>query len=226
VIRRAILLLILGAALIATPSISAEEDPRPAPRPAVALTMPREGMAVVPLEFQLRATPSDVAQRLRATVQVRSAEQGWVALTSVPLDRRGRGDGLLVSNRPGSKDYRAVLVSARGRVVAASPTTTVTWAKLVHSVDLACGTDSAPVSTRVACTIAVTPAVRLDDMVVSLQLHGRTQWINLESFRVPDRGVIRTDVVGRATGNVQYRAILMHKAELLTESAVVTISYA
>jgi hypothetical protein len=191
----------------------------------VTLTLPSEGMAVVPLDFQTQAAPADTAQRLRAAVQVRSTNRGWVVLTSVPLDKRGRGDGALASNRPGSKDYRAVLISARGRVVAVSPASSVTWAKLEHSADLACDTDSAPAGTRVACTIAVSPAVRLDDMVVSLQVQGRTQWINLESFRVPERGLIRTDVLGRVAGDASYRAILMRNAEVLTQSGIVTVTY-
>jgi hypothetical protein len=191
----------------------------------VSLTLPSEGMAVVPLDFQLQAAPADAAQRLRAAVQVRSADRGWVALKPVPLDKRGRGVGALASNRPGNKDYRAVLLSTRGRVVAASPVTSVAWAKLEHSADLTCDTDSAQVGTRVACTIAVSPAVRLDDMVVSLQTQGRTQWINLESFRVPERGIIRTDVLGRLAGDASYRAILMSNAEVLTQSGVVTVTY-
>lgn len=217
--------LALAAAFLIAPAAAADEEPRPAPKPRVSLTMPLEGMAVVPVGYAVVATPARDLGRFRSVVQVRTTARGWVTLDAAPLDRRGRSTGTVVSNRPGTKDYRAALLTAKGRVVSASSVKTIAWAPLEHRVELTCEESSSRIEARVPCTITVSPPVRLDDLVVSLQMQGRTEWFNLESFRVPPKGIIRTDVMGRVPGSVDYRVRLLRNAKVLNESNVVAIAY-
>ncbi len=211
-------------ALCASGQVAVADDRRPAPpiKRTIALTLTDAAMAAVPIGYRIRATPATGAPRLRVAVQVRSA-RGWVTLRSSAPDRRGNVSGSVVSNRAGVKQYRAILLSTRGRVLSATPPTTVTWTRLEHRVELACTAASAPVGVDVPCTIAVTPAVRLEDMIAVLQMRGRTEWIPLEAARVPASGRVSTHVTGLAPGTAEFRAQLMRDAVVRAESAMVSI---
>jgi len=181
-------------------------------------------MAAVPIEFSLSAAPAKGITAFTAVLQVRS-RQGFTTVRTVRLDGRGRATGTIVSNRAGTREYRAALLSAKGRVVAASAPVVVTWARLEHAVALRCDSISSPVAVDVPCRIDVTPAVRLDDMVVSLQFLGSTDWLNLDNFTVPDSGRIATNVSGRTARSVDYRVQLLRGAQVIAQSSVVTIAY-
>jgi hypothetical protein len=211
-------------ALAGTPAALAEDDPRPPVRRTLTLLLPDTGMAVVPLAYRVRATPSAGATRLRAAVQVRSA-RGWVTLRSSAPDGRGSAAGSLVSNRPGEKTYRAVLMSPQGRMLATTSPATVTWSRLEHRVTLQCDRESALIGVDIPCTIRVSPAVRLDDMIAVLQLRGRTDWLLVEASRLRTDGEIRTHVSGFVPGLAEYRVILLHNARVQAESAIVTVAY-
>lgn len=223
VLRRLPLVVVAAIALVLTPTAHAEDKPRPVTR-SISLTMAVSGMAVVPMAYRVAVTPATGASSLRAIVQVRSA-RGWVATRGSSMDRRGRAAGTLVSNRPGAKTYRAVLVSARGRVLAVTPPTTVTWSRLEHRIDLLCERTEAEVGIDVPCTITVSPAVRLEDMLAYLQFRDRTDWTMLEALRVRADGTARTHVAGLAPGIGEYRAILMRQAQFQASSAIVTVTY-
>ena len=224
-VRRGLIvsLSVIGA-LLATPSAVAEEEP---PRPikrTITLQVPDAGMAAVPIEFQVTTTPAKDARSVRMAVQV-SSKRGWVNLRTVSPDRRGSAAGTLVSNRAGNKEYRAVVLSPTGRVLAASRPTVTAWAPLVHDVSLRCERADAAIGVDVPCTITVSPPVRLDDMVTVLQEWSRTDWLMLEAARVPGKGTVRTHVAGIAAGVGEYRAILMRDGLVRAESAVVTVTY-
>ena len=172
----------------------------------------------------MSAAPARGLATFTAVLQVRS-RQGFTTIRTASLDGRGQAAGSIVSNRPGTKEYRAALLSAKGRVVAASAPVVVTWARLEHAVDLQCDDTASPVAVKVPCRIDVTPAVRLDDMVVSLQFLGSTDWLNLDNFTVPDSGRIATDVSGRTARSVDYRVQLLRDAQVIAQSSVVTIAY-
>lgn len=222
-LRRLPIIVVAAVALILTPAAHAEDKPRPVTR-SISLTVATSGMAVVPVDYRVAVTPAAGARALRAVVQVRSA-RGWVTTRGSSLDRRGRAAGTLVSNRPGTKTYRAVLLSARGRVLAATPPTTVTWSRLEHRIDLLCERTEAEVGIDVPCTITVSPAVRLEDMVVYLEFRDRTNWTLLEAMRVRTDGTARTHVAGLVPGIGEYRAVLMRQAEFQGSSAMVTVTY-
>jgi len=211
-------------ALAATPAAIAEEEP---PRPVkrvVTLQVPDAGMAAVPIAFRVTTTPVKDARNVRMAVQV-SSKRGWVNLRTVAPDRRGSAAGTIVSNRAGNKEYRAVVLSPTGRVLAASGPTVTTWAPLVHDVSLRCERADAAIGVDVPCTITVSPPVRLDDMVTVLQQRSRTDWLTLEAARMPEKGTVRTHVAGIAAGVGEYRAILMRDGLIRAESAVVTVTY-
>lgn len=211
--------------VIALPSsVSADERPQPRPR-AIALSLPTSGMASVPVTFRVTTTPGPGARLLTAAIQVRSQLRGFVTLRKVPMARSGEISGPLVSKRPGKKEYRAILVSPTGRIVAVTGPRTVTWTRLTHEVSLDCATSTSPIDVDVPCDITVTPPVRLDRMVASLQVRGATDWVTLESFRVPASGRLMTDVVGRAAGASEYRVLLLRDAAVIAESPTVTVAY-
>jgi hypothetical protein len=157
-------------------------------------------------------------------LQVRS-RQGFTTVRPAKLDNRGKATGTIVSNRAGTKEYRAALLSAKGRVVAASTPVTVTWAPLRHSVALDCAASSAPVGVDIPCTITVTPAVRLDRMIASLEVMGRTAWVPLEAARVPTDGTLKTHVAGINAGEGIYRVRILRDARAITISPTVSIAY-
>lgn len=223
-LRRPVIAISIVFALAVTPAVLAEEDPRPPVRRTVTLMLPDTGMAVVPIAYRIRATPTTGATRLRAAVQVRS-DRGWVTLRSSAPDRKGSAAGTLVSNRPGEKVYRAVLVSPQGRVLASTVPTTVTWSRLEHQVTLQCNSGSAVIGVDLPCKINVSPAVRLDDMVAILQVRGRTDWVLVEASRLRTDGEARTHVTGFAPGPADYRVLLMRDAQVQAESAIVTVTY-
>lgn len=225
-IRRTLPALICVAALLVPIPVTVSADERPTPRPrAIALELPPAGMAVVPIDFRISTTPGPGAEKLTAALQLRSARDGFVTVRKAKLDRRGSVTGSVVSRRPGAKEYRAILLSASGRIVAVTAPRSVTWARLEHAVALDCAQQSAPVDVDVPCTIQVSPAVRLDDMVVTLQFKVSMTWLSLESFRVPAQGRVSTDVRGRVASTVEYRVLLMRDAEILAESAALAITY-
>jgi len=213
----------LAAVLAATPAVGADERPPPIKR-SITVSVPAQGMAAVPTAFAVSATPAKRLAEVTAVIQVRS-RQGFTTVRPVKLDNRGKATGTIVSNRAGIKEYRAALLSAKGRVVAASTPVTVTWAPLKHSVALDCAASSAPVGVDIPCTVTVTPAVRLDRMIASLEVMGRTAWVPLEAARVPTDGTLETHVAGIDAGEGIYRVRILRDARAITMSPTVSIAY-
>jgi hypothetical protein len=214
---------VLAGALAATPAVGADERPPPIQR-NVTVSVPSQGMTAVPMAFAVTATPVKRLAGVTAVLQVRS-RQGFTSVRPAKLDNRGKATGMIVSNRAGTKEYRAALLSAKGRVVAASTPVTVTWTPLKHSVSLDCAATSAPVGVDIPCTITVTPAVRLDRMIASLEVMGRTAWVPLEAARVPADGTLSTHVAGIEAGEGTYRVRILRDARTVTMSPTVSIAY-
>jgi hypothetical protein len=214
---------VLAGALAATPAVGADERPPPIQR-TVTVSVPSQGMAAVPMAFAVTATPVKRLAEVTAVLQVRS-RQGFTNVRPAKLDNRGKATGTIVSNRAGTKEYRAALLSAKGRVVAASTPVTVTWTPLKHSVSLDCAAKSAPVGVDIPCTVSVTPAVRLDRMIASLEVMGRTAWVPLEAARVPINGTLSTHVAGIDVGEGIYRVRILRDARTVTMSPTVSIAY-
>lgn len=181
-------------------------------------------MAEVRQPFRIDVTPAPTAEGVVSALQVKSAA-GYVTQQRLALDKRGRASGLVVSNRPAVRTYRAVLLSARGRVLAASPSVTVTWAPLAYSPALSCSRSSAPINVDIPCTITVTPLVRLEGMLASLQVMGRTEWVPMEATLVPAKGTIQTHVTGLEAGVGMYRVLLLRDAKVVAESPTISITY-
>ena len=222
--RKLILAVVAMTALVAIPaSVSAEERP-PTQRPTIALTLATTGMAEVRQPFRIAASLPPKAEGVVAALQVRSSS-GFVTQQRVGLDARGRGSGLVVSNRPAERTYRAVLLSARGRVLATSPSITVAWVPLQHTASLTCASSTAPIGVDIPCTITVGPLVKLDGMLASLQSMGPTGWFPLEAVRVPAKGVIETHVEGITAGVGMYRVLLLREAKVIAESPTISIEY-
>ena len=217
------LLLTVSALVLAPATVSADERP-PTRKPGVTLDLATSGMAEVRERFRIAVTPAPKAEGVTAALQVQSAA-GYVTQQRLRLDGRGRASGLVVSNRSATRTYRAVLLSARGRVLAASIPVTVTWAPLTYTAGLTCAQSSAPIGVDIPCAIVVTPAVKLEDMIVSLQVMGKTEWVPIEAARVPPDGTLDTDVKGREAGVGMYRVLLLRDAKLLAESPTISITY-
>ena len=222
--RLTIVLVALGVLSLAPMGASADEKVPSSQRWTVSLDLATTGMADVRQPFRIDVTPMPKAEGVVFALQVKSRE-GYLNQQRLTLDPRGRASGLVVSNRAAVRTYRAVLLSARGRVLASSSPVTVAWAPLEHSVTLTCTRNSAPVGVDVPCTITVTPAVKLDRMIASLQGMGQTEWIPIEALKVTPSGVITTDVKGLAEGVSTYRAQLLREAKVKAESAIISIAY-
>jgi hypothetical protein len=218
------MLVALGALLLAPMGAIADERAPASPRWTVSLDLATTGMAEVRQPFRINVTPVPKAEGVVFALQVKSRE-GYLNQQRLALDSRGRASGLVVSKMAAERTYRAVLLSARGRVLASSTPVTVTWAPLEHAVSLACTRSSAPVGVDVPCTVTVSPAVKLDRMIASLQGMGRTDWVPIEALKVTPSGVITTDVKGLAEGVTTYRALLLRDAKVLSESAIISIAY-
>ena len=222
--RRLLALLLTMSALALMPAtVSADERP-PARKPAVTLDLATSGMAEVRQPFRIAVAPAPTAEGVTAALQVQSAS-GYVTQQRMRLDKRGRASGLVVSNKAATRTYRAVLLSARGRVLATSTPVTVTWAPLTYTATLTCAQSSATIRVEIPCTITVTPTVKLDRMIASLQGMGRTEWVPMEAVRVPQSGVIATHVEGLEPGVGMYRVLLLRDAKLLAESPTISITY-
>lgn len=204
-------------------AVNADERP-PASKPAVSLDLATSGMAEVRERFRIAVAPAPKAEGVTVALQVKSSA-GYVTQQRLRLDARGRAAGLVVSNRPATRTYRAVFVSARGRVLATSTPVTVAWTPLTYAAALTCAQSSALIRVDIPCTIKVTPTVRLDRMIASLQVMGRTEWVPIEAARVPANGVIATDVEGLEPGVGMYRVLLLRDAKLVAESPPVSITY-
>lgn len=212
------------SALALMPAAASADERPPARKPAINLELATTGMAAVRQPFRIAVTPAPKAEGVTVALQVKSAN-GYVAQQRLRLDGRGRASGLVVSNRAASRTYRAVFLSARGRVLATSTPVTVTWAPLTYTATLTCAQSAAPVRVDVPCTITVTPTVRLDDMIASLQVMGRTDWVPMEAVRVPEDGLIATHVEGLEPGVGMYRVLLLRDAKLIAESPTLSIAY-
>ena len=222
--RRLLALLLTVSALALTPAaVSADERP-PTRKPAITLDLATAGMAEVRERFRIAVTPAPKTEGVTTALQVQSSA-GYVPQQRMRLDARGRASGLVVSNRAATRTYRAVLLSARGRVLASSTPVTVTWAPLTYTATLRCSQSSSPIRVDIPCTITVAPTVRLDRMIASLQVMGRTEWVPMESVRVPASGVIDTHVEGLEPGVGMYRVLLLRDAKLLAESPTISITY-
>lgn len=193
-------------------------------KPAVTLDLATTGMAMVREPFRVAVTPPPKANGVVAALQVQS-DDGYVTQQRLRLDSRGRASGLVVSNRAAVRTYRAVLLSARGRVLAASAPVTVAWAPLSYTAGLTCAQSSAPIGVDIPCVITVTPTVKLDDLIVSLQVMGKTEWVPIEAARVPKDGTLDTDVKGLEAGVGMYRVLLLREAKLVAESPTISITY-
>ena len=222
--RRLLALLLTVSALALTPAaVSADERP-PARKPSVALDLSTSGMSEVREPFRIVIAPVPKAEGVTAALQVQSSA-GYVTQQRMRLDARGRASGLVVSNRAATRTYRAVLLSARGRVVAASTPVTVTWAPLTYTPTLRCSQSSSPIRVDIPCTITVAPTVKLDRMIASLQVMGRTEWVPMHAVRVPAGGVIASHVEGLEPGIGMYRVLLLRDAKVLAESPTISITY-
>jgi hypothetical protein len=225
VLRRLTIVALAVAAVWTSAPLAVAEDPAEPPvKRTVSLDVARNGMAVVPVAYRITVSPARAVPRLRAAIQVR-ADRGWVTLRTATPDRRGLTTGSIVSNRPGQKQYRAVLFTPKGRVAVASAVTSVEWSPLEHRITLDCVRPSAPVGIDIPCTMVVDPAAHLDDMIAVLQVRSRSNWLFVEAIRVPDDGRARTHVSGLAGGNAEYRAVLMRDARIRAESTIVTITH-
>ena len=213
----------MSALALMPAAVSADERP-PARKPSVTLDLSTSGMAEVRQPFRIAVTPAPKAEGVTAALQVQSAS-GYVTQQRLRLDARGRASGLVVSNRAATRTYRAVFLSARGRVLATSTPVTVTWAPLTYTATLTCSQSSAPIRVEIPCTITVTPTVRLDNMIASLQVMGRTDWVPIEAVRVPEDGLIATHVEGLEPGVGMYRVLLLRDAKLIAESPTLSIAY-
>lgn len=223
-IRRLVALVVAVSALALMPS-TVSADSRPTARTsAVTLDVSTSGMAEVRQPFHIAITPAPKSEGVTVALQVQSAE-GYVSQQRLGLDARGRASGLVVSNRAASRTYRAALLSARGRVLATSTPVTVTWTPLTHTATLTCAQSSATIRVEIPCAITVTPKVRLERMITSLQVMGRTEWVPIEAMRVPATGAVRTHVSGFEPGVGVYRVLLLRDAKLLAESPSVSIAY-
>lgn len=212
------------SALALMPAAVSADERAPARKPAVTLDLATSGMAEVRQPFRIAVAPAPTAEGVTAALQVQSAT-GYVTQQRLRLDKRGRASGLVVSNKAATRTYRAVLLSARGRVLATSTPVTVTWAPLTYTATLTCSQSSAPIRVDIPCTIKVTPTVKLDRMIASLQVMGRTEWVPIEAVPVPANGVIATDVEGLEPGVGMYRVLVLRDAKLLAESPTISIAY-
>lgn len=213
----------MSALALMPAAVSADERP-PARKPSVTLDLSTSGMAEVRQPFRIAVTPAPKAEGVTAALQVQSAS-GYVTQQRLRLDARGRASGLVVSNRAATRTYRAALLSVRGRVLATSAPVTVTWTPLTYTATLTCAQSAALIRVDIPCTITVTPTVRLDNMIASLQVMGRTDWVPIEAIRIPASGVITTDVEGLEPGVGMYRVLLLRDAKLLAESPTISIAY-
>lgn len=218
----AICLTLAAFALTLAPA-NADERP-PAKKPTITLDLAVSGMAEVRQPFRVAVTPPPKAEGVIAALQVQSST-GYVTQQRLRLDSRGRASGLVVSNRAATRTYRAVLLSARGRILATSTPVTVIWAPLTYTVALTCTQSAAPIRVDIPCTITVAPTVKLDNVIASLQVMGRTEWVPIEAVRVPPSGIIKTDVEGFEPGVGMYRVLLLRNAKLLAESPTFSITY-
>ena len=222
--RRLLALLLAVSALALMPAAASADERPPVRKPAVTLDLATSGMAEVRQPFRIEVSPPPKADGVTVALQVKSAN-GYVTQQRLRPDGRGRATGLVVSNRAATRTYRAVLLSARGRVLAASTPVTVTWTPLTYTATLTCGQSSAPIRVEIPCTITVTPTVKLDRMIASLQVMGRTDWVPMEAVRVPQGGVIATHVEGLEPGVGMYRVLLLRDAKLIAESPTLSIAY-
>ena len=162
--RRLLALLLAVSALALMPAAASADERPPGRKPAVTLDLATSGMAEVRQHFRIDVSPPPKADGVTVALQVKSAN-GYVTQQRLRPDGRGRATGLVVSNRAATRTYRAVLLSARGRVLAASTPVTVTWTPLTYPATLTCGQSSAPIRVELPCTIPVTPTVKLDRMI-------------------------------------------------------------
>lgn len=220
-LKRLTLIALLMTGILLPAGASVADERPPAKRPSITLTLPATGMADVPIAFRVGTTPG---ARATVALQVKTST-GFVTQKRVVLDARGRATGTLVSKKAAERIYRAVLLSEKGKPVAASAPARVTWTPLQHTVSLSCGRTSAPIGVDVPCTITVTPAVRLEGIVAYLQVMGRTEWVLVEATRVPASGILKTDVEGYAAGIGAYRVLLVRDDLIQAESTVTSISY-
>ena len=222
--RRLLALLLAMSALALMPAAASADERPPVRKPSVTLDLSTSGMAEVRQPFRIAVTPIPKADGVTVALQVKSAN-GYVTQQRLRLDGRGRASGLVVSNRAATRSYRAVFLSARGRVLAASTPVMVTWTPLTYTATLTCGQSSAPTGVDIPCTIKVTPKVRFDDMIFKLEVMSRGGWLMLEAADVPTAGVATTHVAGTDPGVEMYRVLLLRDAKLLAESPTISITY-
>jgi hypothetical protein len=224
VIRKLTAVALALGALVLTPGAVSADERAPARKPTVTLSLDATGMAEVRQPFRLAVTPAPKDREVVAALQVQSST-GYVTQQRVSLDSRGRATGVVVSNRAAVRTYRAVLLSERGRVIAASAPVTVTWAPLTYTPTLACSLTSAQVDVDIPCTITVTPAVKLDGVLASLEVMTVSGWLPLEAIDVPAKGTIQTHVAGIEPGVGTYRVVLLRDAKVLAISPTISITY-
>lgn len=223
-LRRIPLIVLLTAAMLVPAAASLADERPPAPRPSISMTAPSTGMAEVPIAFHIGATPAALAGKSAVALQVKTST-GFVTRKRLMLDARGRVTGSLVSKRAAERTYRAVLLSRKGKAISTSAPVSVTWTPLVHTASLECARSIAPIGVDVPCTITVSPAVRLDDMVSVLQVMGRTGWVLVEADDVPSRGVVHQHVTGTEAGVGNYRVLILRDDVVQAESPAVSITY-
>lgn len=220
--RSLIALLLAASGLASSPSAVSAVEHVESRKPSIALSLAPQGMAEVPEAFRVNATSAP--KRAVVALQVKVGSR-YVTQRTVALDSRGQGKGAVVSTKAAERTYRAVLLSPQRKVIATSRLVTVTWTPLTYSVMLTCARDGAPVRVSIPCSIDVTPRVRLAGVVAVLKVMGRTGWVLIDAWRVPESGRIDTDVEGFEPGTGQYLTQLMRDARVISESPIISIAY-
>ena len=191
--------------------------------PVATLTAPVTGMVHVPVPYSVtvKPVPSHAVARLQT-----ASPSGWVKIDQVAIDAQGRAKGTTVSSVTGTRQYRAAIVDrTTGKVVAYSATITISFSPLRHTAGLSCARSTAPVGVDVACSIVVTPKVRLSGLSARLEVRGRSSWISIDTWGVPSSGTIATDVEGLEPGVGKYRVRLLRNGTEVSVSNTVSITW-
>ena len=191
--------------------------------PVATLTAPVTGMVHVPVPYSVtvKPVPSHAVARLQT-----ASSSGWVKIDQVAIDANGQAKGTVVSTVTGTRSYRAAIVDrTTGRVLAYSATITISYSPLLHTAGLSCAKSTAPVGVDVACSIVVTPKVRVSGLNARLEVRGRSSWVPIDSWGVPSSGTITTDVEGFEPGVGRYRVRLFRSGTEVSVSNTVTIAW-
>lgn len=188
------------------------------------VSAPSTAMAWTTVPVSVSVTPPSKASGRPVVLQVKSGN-GFVTRDRARVDGSGRARFTVLNERASTVTYRVALIVGGGAPMVYSSPVTIRWVPLEYRVRLGCASTSSPIRVDIPCTIAVTPAVRVQGLAAVLQVMGRTTWVTIDSFRVPTSGTIATDVEGFEPGLGKYRVRLLRSGNLLTTSNTVSIAY-